>query len=388
MMANWISSAEAALAGRSEVGGVDTVPRVSPPLFDASTIRALTAPFLAGFMWAAAVFRETQSQQSLDPLALLFRVLALALSVRALRLLILFAGRLRVRLAWRRYALALTPEGLLYRSPQSDVVVPREQVLDVRERDGSWSGKGGRRWADVYVITDPESGRLFLALPPLFERTPGVLVETLMRWLSPSADSGELPPPTAAGAAPQPEPLATKLWDRAAAGEQLPGVVAIRHGSTWLQRGPYASILLGAAMLDGYLRLPESARALLSQGPAVMLGVALVLVPLAWLVVTRASLKARKGLALVLTPGEVLVRTRAGLQRIRWADVTRCDVLSRTTWSLLQGTHQARAVVLQRKGESSIQCAEAFLSIPAEVVAGLCDAYRKGVLGRAVRSET
>jgi hypothetical protein len=134
-------------------------------------------------------------------------------------------------------------------------------------------------------------------------------------------------------------------------------------------------------MLDGFLRLPPAARAVLSQGPALVLGAALVFVPLAWLFATRASMRSRKGLALVLTPAELLVRARSGLQRIHWSDVTRCEVLSRTTWSLLQGTHQARAVVIHRKKDASIQCAEAFLSVPAEVVASLCDAYRKRTLG-------
>src|SRR5262249_25066565 len=151
------------LAGRTEVPDAETIPRVAPPLLDAATMRAVVAPFLAGFVWAAAVFREMQAHQSLDPLALLFRVLALALSVRALRLMFLLYARLKVTLAWRRYALVLTPEGLLYRSPQSDVVVPREQVLDARERDAAWANKGGRRWAEVFVVTHPETGRLYLA---------------------------------------------------------------------------------------------------------------------------------------------------------------------------------------------------------------------------------
>src|SRR6201999_262419 len=117
----------------------------------------------------------------------------------------------------------------------------------------------------------------------------------------------------------------------------------------WLQRGPYASILLGAAMLDGYLRLPQTTRGALGQGPVFVLAAVLLLVPIGWVLATRASLRARQGLALVLTPSELLVRARSGLQRIAWSSVSKTEVLSRTTWSLMQGTHQARAVVIHRR---------------------------------------
>jgi hypothetical protein len=373
-MSNWISAAEAALAGRpSEDVSVEVLPRSVPPLVDAPGIRALVSPFLASFMWAAAVFRETQAHQALDPLALLFRVLALALSLRAVRLLIELFGKLRIRLALQRYALALTPDGLLYRTPRGDVVVPRHEILDVRER-GEWGGKTGPRWADVYVITHPDSARTFIALPPLFERTPGVLAESLMRW---RGVIEALPSPSSVEPS---EPLASKLWDRVAQGERIPGVTAIRHGSAWLQRGPYASVLLGIAVLEGFLRLPDSARVVVSLGPALLLGMALIVVPVGWIVFTRASLAARKGLALVLTPAELLVRTRAGVQRVPWSNTTRCEVQSRTTWSILQGAHETRQLIVHRKGEQSIQCGESFLSLPAEVAAGLCDAYRKGLV--------
>jgi hypothetical protein len=374
-MANWIEAASAALQGGPTEGvEVDVLPRAQPPLLDANGVRALLSPFIAAFLWAATLFRETQVHHALDPLSLLFRVLALALSVRALRLLIELSAKLRVRLAAARYALALTPEGLLFRSPDGDVVVPREHVLDVRAR-GDWAGKSARRWADVYVVTHPDSTRFYLALPPLFERTPGILAETLMRWRGAPADV-----PPADTESPEPEPLATKLWERAARREPTPGVVAIRHGSAWLQRGPYASVLLGIAMLDGFLRMPAESRALLSQGPAQLLAAALVCIPLGWIVFTRASLASRQGLAMVLTPAELLVRSRAGLQRIAWSNVTRSEVQARTTWSILQGAHEARALVVHRKDAPAIQCSEAFVSTPVEVIAALCDAYRKGMV--------
>jgi hypothetical protein len=393
-MSNWIRSAEAALAGRpSDDITVDVLPRHAPALIDADGVRALVSPFLAAFMWAAAVFRDTQAHHTLDPLALLFRVLAFALTLRALRLLIQLAHRLRVRLRLGQYGLALTPEGLLFRSPAADVVVPRAEVLDVREHGADWGNKTGQRWADVYVITHPDSGRLCITLPPVFERTPGVLAETLMRWRG--VDAGHPPPANAQDTSAadgssadatrsEPrapiEPLASKLWERTAGGERLPAVTAVRHGSAWLQRGPYASVLLGLAVLEGYIRLPANARVQVELGPSLMLVAALVLMPLSWVVLTRINLAPRKGLALVLTPTELLARTRAGVQRVAWANVTKVTVSSRAAWSILQGAHQNRQLVVSQKRETSFQCSETFLSVPAEVVAGLCEAYRKGLV--------
>ena len=382
-MSNWVRAAEAALSGHNDdEANVEVVAKFPPQILDADGVRALVSPFLAAFMWAAAVFRDTQAHHTLDPLALLFRLLALALSVRAVVLLVRLLQRVRVRLQMSRYALALTPEGVLFRSPNTDIAIPREDVLDVRERGGDWGKRSGRRWAEVYVITNPDSGRMCVTLPPIFERTPGMLVESLMRWrgaaqATPDTDAGDAP--TAEESAAR-EPLASKLWERVAAGERIPGVAAIRHGQAWLKRGPYASVLLGLAVLDGYVRLPASARVQVNTGPALLLAAALVLVPTSWFVMTRRSLAPRKGLALVLTPRELLARTRAGVQRVAWAQVTRIDISARMVWSILQGAHETRLLTIGQEREANIQCSEAFLGIPAEVVAGLCEAYRKGLV--------
>jgi hypothetical protein len=322
-------------------------------------------------MWAAVVFRETQAQSSLDPLALLLRVLSLALTLRALVVLWRLALRLRLALRWKRYALVLADQGLLYRTPETDVVVPKTDLLDVREQAATaLSARSGARWADVYVVTQPESGRAYIALPPIFRRSPRALAELLMRWRG-------APEPASQPLAASTESLPSRLWERAAAGESLPGVVAVRHGSGWLKRGPYASMLLGIAVLDGFLRLPAAAQRAVNPMPALLLAAALVIVPLAWVVFTRRSLSAKGGLTLVLSPAELLTRTRGGIVRVPWSSVTRVEVQSRTSWSLVQGAYEARNLVLHRERESNTVVAEAFLGMPIDVVAGLCDAYRK-----------
>jgi hypothetical protein len=377
-MSSWIESAEAALrssASPSADAEVEVLRAVPPPIIDVEGVRAILAPFLAAFMWAGTIFREVQSGTALDPLALLLRLLALAMSVRALALLWMLARRLNLTLSHSRYALALTPEGLLYRTPDMDLALPREDILEVRER-GRWRDRGGRRFADVYVITQPRSGRLFVALPPVFERTPGVLAERLMRWLGPP-DTNESETPSSEAADAAPAPLASELWERVAKGERPSGVTAIPHGRGWLQRGPYASMLLGLAVLEGFVRLPPATRDRIDVTVPLVLVGALIVVPIVWLSITRSQLKVRRGLAAILTPTELLLRTRAGVLRVAWTIVQRADIESRAAWSLLLGAHEARSLIIRRKSAPPLQYQESFVGVPLEVLAALCDAYRR-----------
>jgi hypothetical protein len=374
-MSNWIADAEAALSSRKvsphSTTDIDIVDTHSPTLLDANGARALLSPFFAGFMWAAVVFRETQSHSSLDPLALLLRVLALAMTARALGVLWRFAHKLRFLLQWRRYGLVVTGEGLLFRAPDRDVVVPRADVLDVREQHAvAGASRSSHSAAEVYVVTHPSSGRSHVTLPAVFTASPRVLAERLMRWRGQGGEPTALPEES-------PEPLPSKLWERSAAGEVLPGVVVVKHGNSWMKRGPYASMLLGIAVLDGFVRLPTQAAQSINPVPALLLAAALVIVPAAWYLFTRASLRARKGVALVLSPQDLLSRGRGGVIRAPWSEVSKVELLARSTWSLLQGAHTSRTLLVRRKRESSVECAETFMETPIEVVAALCDAYRK-----------
>jgi len=377
-MSNWIRDAEAALTTRQlapeSTTDIDIVDTHSPALLDANGARALLSPFFAGFMWAAVVFRETQSHSSLDPLALLLRVLALAMTLRALGVLWRFGQRLKLLLQWKRYGLVVTDQGLLFRAPDRDVVVQRADVLDVREQHavaGSPRSAGGA--AEVYLVTHPSTGRTHVTLPPVFAASPRALAERLMRWRGLGGEGTPLPSES-------PEPLPSKLWDRSGAGEVLTGVVAIRHGSGWMKRGPYASMLLGLAVLDGFLRLPTQAAQSINPLPALLLAAALVIVPAAWFLFTRGTLRDRKGLALVLSPQDLLSRGRGGIIRAPWSSVTRVEILARSSWSLFLGGYTSRTLIVHRKrGDADVQVADTFLATPVDVVAALCDAYRKRV---------
>lgn len=373
-MSHWIQDAEAALAGQKSPD-VDTVPVVKPPLIDADATRALIAPFLAAFFGAAAYFQEQRTGQPFDPIAMGLRVLAMAMLVRTFVLGFGFWRRLKLSMASAGYGLVLTDEGLLLRRPDGDVVVPKADVLAVKER-GEWSGRSGGRWNDVYVITRPSSGRAYLSLPPIFDRSTGVLAERLMRWRGVVKAPEDYEPPA-------PSELPSKLFDQAASGDAAPDITVIRHGSAWLRRAPYATMLLGLAILDGFLRLPEAKRAAVGALVPGIIVFALLIVPVLWAIMIRYDIKPRKGVSLVLTPAEMLMRTREGVHVVRWQKLEQLRVESKRSWSLLHGQHEVRSLAIHRSDGDSISYLESFLGAPVEVVIALCDALRKGQLSPA-----
>ena len=247
----------------------------------------------------------------------------------------------------------------------------RSEIVGVAEH-GAWQGRGGRRFSPVYVVGST-AAPLYLTLPPIFEDTPGVLAERLMRWLGPK-EGPETP------AFPDPVGLASKAYDDAASGGLSPGTLAVKHGTRWLRGGPYSSILLAIAVTEGWLRAPSELRDAVGPWPVIGAVIASLVVPLAWIVVARREIAPRHGLAMVLTPAEVLFRTRSGVLRTRWGKLARVNIDERNAWSVLEGFHRARVLVLRRKEDEPIRYEEVFLGIPAEVAQVLLDAYRRGVL--------
>jgi len=368
-MSSWVERAEQALAGNPPEG-VEVLDGTRPPLLDRQGIQALSAPLIAALMWSAALFREVVTGRPWDWLALLCRCIALALTARALLLGWRFCKRLGVWAVFSRYRLALADEGLLLRTPKADVAIVREQVIGVVER-GEWSERRGRRWSPVYLVTSPDSGRLHVEIPPVLLNTPGVLAEKLMRWLGVREEGAQR-------SVAEPEPLASKLYDRVAAGERPARVAVVPQGNSWLKSGPYATVILGAALLDGTVRL--ALRGQLSVSPMVLIIVAvmLLLVPLAWLLLVRQHIEPRKGIALIMTPAEMLMRTRQGVLRIGWKELGGLRIESKTAWSVLEGPYRSRTLIIERKDKPPINYLESFLGLPIEVIICLANAYRKG----------
>ena len=115
--------------------------------------------------------------------------------------------------------------------------------------------------------------------------------------------------------------------------------------------------------------------------PLLVLAIAIA-VPVGWVLLTRRDIASRRGLALVLTPSELLLRTRSGVIRTVWGSLLRVTLDGRLAWSVLEGVHRARALVLKRRGADPITYDEAYLGVPAEVAQTLLDAYRRGSLPR------
>ncbi|MCA9610903.1 MAG: hypothetical protein KC619_35155 [Myxococcales bacterium] len=370
---SWVRRAEKALEARSTSADGDTLVEVRrPPLLDAEGTKAVLAPVLAAIVWAAAIFREMVAESSLDPVGMILRLVALGLTLRVFLLGGLVLARLKAWSNASRYGLVLTPEGLLYRTPTHDVAIPRDRIVGITER-GHWGNrKAGRRWSEVYVVVDPALGRTHLALPPLFDETPGRLAERLMRWRGSPPETREIDAAPAA--------LASRVYDQAAAGMADPGTAVIRHDLGWLKKAPYALLLVAMVAVDALGRGGTAVWDALEPWMAGGFFLVLLAVPARWFWMTRREVSPRKGLALVLTPAEVLIRTQRGILRARWKELLKVSIDGKTKWSVLEGAHEARQLVLTRAHAPAIRYDEPYLGIPVEVGKLLLDAYRSGWL--------
>lgn len=375
---SWVERAEAALRSGKTDERDKLLPGQRPPLLDADGVKSVLAPMLAALVWAAAIFREQVAGSPVDPIALGLRVLAFGLTLRVVVLGGQFLRRLTTFLSAGRFGLVLTPEGLFYRAPGMDIAVAKEDIVGIRER-GTWQKRAaGRRWSEVFVVTDPASGRTHVELPPVFEDTPGLLAERLMRWLGRDG----VPEPPEDRVPPEPAALASKLYDEVASGGVVAGVTAIHHGYEWLRKAPYLPVVFALAAIDGLARggpgLWSAVGPLL--GGAIF--VVLLAVPARWYWMTRRDVRPRLGLAIVLTPAEGLLRTAKGMIRIRWSTLERVSVDAKRKWSVLEGAHDLRMLVLARRSQPVIRYEEPYLGIPVEVGELLVDAYRDGRLPR------
>lgn len=359
---SWREAASAALAGDAEAGHVMRGHR--PPVLDAVALRAtLLLALAAGLIAASAIFA---GDVPFEPAPMLLRLVGLAVAARGLAMAATVVARLPAWSSAERWALVLMDEGLLLRSPDGEVAVERGQLLDVVDPDGG----SGRRYAHIYLLLSPASGRTLLALPPVFESEPAVLLERLMRWRI-------VPEAPEAPAFPEPQRLASKLYDEAAAGKLSEGAVALRHGMRWLRRGPYAALLFAAVFLDVIVRLDFQ----VELGPIILACLGLCFaVPLAWLFAAGRRVRPRRGLAFVATPAELLIRTREGVLRAEWKMVERVRVEATPAWTLLDGAQPTRRLVIERADDAPIRYDEAYLSIPIDVARAMLDAYQRGLM--------
>ena len=342
-------------------------------VIDAQMRQALLSPLLAAFFWATAIFEERFTARTLFAVNIGLFALALGFSLRAFIGLRNIAQRAALWFDAPKYALKLGSEMMVYRRPDYEIPIMREDVIAIIE-PGRWGERAGDRYADVLVATHPRTGRSHISLPPIFDDTPGALAERLMRWVGPRA-TGEQSLPASAN-----DELPSKLYDAVAAGERPPGVTALKHGAGWIRRGPYASSLVFLAVIIAARHDLGSFAVAMGAKLAGVLIFAVFLPPLLWIGRTRKEVATRKGLSLVMTPAAALLRLPSGVMKISWSEVLRVNVDEKRAWSLLGGAQKEKRVVLLRRNAPEVGYDEAFLGVPAEVVASLMDAYRKGAV--------
>jgi hypothetical protein len=368
---SWIAQARAVATGGAVPPGWQRVKAEPPPLLDADVVRGLIAPLVAAIAWSGAMFRETVVGTPLDPFATLLRLLALATTVRALLLGRELVARIKLWLAARRCVLVLGPGGLWARLPEGEVVAERRDIVAISTPSAfEQGGVSGFRTSPVYVVLASPL-RTHVTLPPIFDVTPGALAERLMRWRGAMA-------PDPRPAFPPPAPLASRVYDDAARGIRDLGTLAIAHGAGWLRRAPWATVLLGVAIVEGFARAAPATRASVGIPTIAAALVALGLVPSVWVWLQWRDIAPRLGLAMVLTPAELLLRLRGGVLRVPWDRVGRLWIAARGRFSPLEGWAIHRALVIERRGDLPIRYDEAYLGVPVEVALGLCEAYASG----------
>ncbi len=338
------------------------------------TVRLLLGFSLAATAVVLALFRwRTEGP---DALALLAELVALAATLRTLFALLRWARRLREAWAASRWVLVLCPEGLWIRTPFGERCLPRAALLDARA-EGAWASRPSPdRWAELWLVHRPQGsprGALpWIRLPPVFELPPSALAEHLMRWRGPLPD---VEPP-------EPPPLPSRIYEEAAAGKPSEGCLPLPLRPTWLRQAPMLTPLFGlvllhvAAFADGAPGVSTSGLA----RPFLLLGLALLLLPAAWAALAWHRLRPRRGLALLLHPGALMIRHRGGILEVPWRDARRAYVEERPAWNVLQGGHRARSLVLERREAPVLRYEEAWLGVPAEPLASLCEAYRRGLI--------
>jgi hypothetical protein len=371
----WIERARRVARGEEEPpAGWQLVRGERPPLFDGDALRAVVAALVAILAWAGLVFRE-MVVSPLDPLALFMCLVALWTTLRALAMGARVAGRVAVWARAPAARLVLAGEGLWAEVGGAALAAAKDEIVRVVEH-GTWqSGRAaGARYSPVYVVL---AGAPHLELPPVFDATPGVLGERIMRWRGPT--DPETAPPF-----PDPAPLASKVYEDAARGIRPPGTTVIMHGDGWIRRGPWATVLLGVAIVLAFARASPVEQAAIGGATVLTASFALLMVPLAWVWAQRRSMAPQLGMAMVATPAELLMRTAGGVLRVKWPAFQRASIDVRGRFSTIEGWAPQRSLVIKRKDGAPITYDEAFLGVPAEVALALAEAYASGAAQAAL----
>jgi hypothetical protein len=338
-----------------------------PAWVNAALVRALTSVLMLALIAGAVRLREGTSLAQFDLVRLLLRTLALAFAVRAVLAVATWAAAFRADGGARKSALVLSDQALTLSLNGRDVTVRREDVVDVvTVYHGRAEARAPARGSVYLVRRGPLAP---LVLPPWFAQTPELLTARLRRWLGPIPSGREIPGPSG-----DPEARYRAL----AHGKLVEADLAIPEGQAYMQRAPYAALLgiffvadvyVHAGRLQSALMLPASAAAVLAC--TVFVG---------WHVWMARRRSTRLGIGLALTREELLARGGAGVVAVPWAQLSEIGIDARNAWSPLLGALDVRTLHLQTHDGQTLLFDGGFLGYPVEVVAALCEAYRRGAM--------
>lgn len=357
--------------------GDDVLRAEAPGPFDLIDMKALVALALALVAVALVDLHPEAVQRSFaDPLELGLRMVALTCVVRACVLLADGVRRLRARWRTRDHALVFLDDALVVFADETRVF-PRRTIV---------TAGGGTRRDGIPILAilardavrSPMTRLVFGASIPA-----SAVARRVVRYVR------ETEPPAPDHSpeveSPSRDPKAT--FEQALRGERA-GVSVVGVSYEWLRRIPFAApafvlVFFGSLVLDLVVAPAADGSAdwgaITFEPTTLALLAVCALLPIGYLAIGFAKVRAMGGAALVATPAELLLRTRSGMHRAPWNDILVLDLESRRAFTMLGGSSLERALVLERASGAPIRLDESLHEGPIEVVVAMLEAYSDGV---------
>jgi hypothetical protein len=220
----------------------------------------------------------------------------------------------------------------------------------------------------LHLVLKPRQGLRLLAVPPYFAANQEILEARLGRWLA----RDEVAPATRFDPPPgYPE----ERYLRIAQGTLAAGELSIPEGLGYRMRAPYG-VLLGCFFAFDAVRAAGPLGGALIPGAVAACSLALAFL-VGWLAWMNRRRKSRLGIAMALTREELLLRGSAGTVSVPWGQLVATEVSVRLAWSPFFGSYPTRSLLLGTSDGERIAFDGGFLGVPAEVVAALCESYRR-----------
>ncbi|MDW8361074.1 MAG: hypothetical protein RMK74_01635 [Myxococcales bacterium] len=291
------------------------------------------------------------------PLALLANALVVATVLHLFGRSAILAMYIRARLRAPQMRLEIDADSVTFDDGRRVRRLVRQHVVSVAAAEGA-CGLGR-----VIVSTLDSAGAL--DIPACFGVDAATLADRIERWRGPLS----FDPPSRGARATHRRSDAVQTEHPS---RLPPASVVIPPGRRWMTRAPLvaSTVALGALLTP----LPEAPRPLLA-----LLAVGL-LWPLGWIVLVRRRIARRGGPLIVLTPDSLRIGAEPHAQSLPWSRVERVVVRLRAGGSLLEGPRQLRSLVVEpADGRPAITIDGDILGLPAEAVASLAMAYRRGI---------